>query len=226
MMASSLDYQSQQIEPEPVSDEAVALANAVAAAGRFRAAPSGTVFCQGKPHFRTQLARDLGCLLDVDPEVEGWECLPCAVPIAASGSGPSFHVPDFRVFKADGGTSLLDAVPSMAAGSKLRYHQGDEVGAERYRRVDEAEIRTEPKLSNAKELLRYAGVEVPLGDRIQFLTMLDEYGPTPLSECLRGCRGRTDPIAMIAVLTLRRFISMDIDEAPIGPETVIRRFSV
>tara|TARA_R110001599_G_scaffold72551_1_gene201229 strand:+ start:78 stop:758 length:681 start_codon:yes stop_codon:yes gene_type:complete len=226
MVASPLDYQSQHIEPEPISDEAVALANAVAAAGRFRAAPSGTVFCQGKPLFRIQLARDLGCLLDVDPDVEGWECLLCAVPVPRSGSDPRFHVPDFRVFKADGGTTLLDAVPLMAASSKLRYPQGDEVGAEVYRRVDEAEIRAEPKLSNAKELLRYAGVEVPLSERIQFLTMLDESGPTPLSECLRGCRSRTDPIAMIAALTLRRFISMDIDEAPIGSETIIRRFSI
>lgn len=226
MVASPLDYQLQETAPEPITEEAVALARAVVVAGRFRAAPSGTVFCRGKPLFRTQLARDLGCLLDVDPDVEGWECLPCAVPVPRSGSDPNFHVPDFRVFKADGGTILLDAVPSMAAGSKLRHPQGDEVGAELYRRVDEAEIKTEPRLSNAKELLRYADVEVPLGDRIRFLTMLDENGPTPLSECLRGCRGRTDPIAMIAVLTLRRFISMDIDEAPIGPETVIRRFSV
>tara|TARA_R110001599_G_scaffold243206_4_gene442958 strand:- start:841 stop:1521 length:681 start_codon:yes stop_codon:yes gene_type:complete len=226
MMVSSPNYQTQQIDPEPTIDEALALKNAVDAAGRFRSLPSGTVFCRGKPLFRTQLARDLGSVLDVDPEVEGWECLPCAVPVPENDSGPGFHVPDFRVFKSDGGTSLLVAAPSMPVGSKPGYPQNDEVCSEPCFWISETEIRTEPRLSNAKELLRYAGVEVLLSDRIQFLSMLDENGPTPLSECLRGCRGRTDPIAMIAVLTLRRFISMDIDEAPIGPETVIRCFSI
>lgn len=226
MVASLPNYQSQEIEPEQVTEEALALKNAVGAAERLRFLPTGTIFCRGRPLFRTQLARDLGCVLDLDPEIEGWECLPCAVPVPENVSGTHFHVPDFRIFKADGGTALVNAVPSMAAGSKLKHPQGDEVGAESYCRVDEAEIKTEPKLSNAKELLRYAGVEVSLSERIQFLTMLDESGPTPLSECLRGYRSRTDPIAMIAVLTLRRFISMDLDEVPIGPETVIRRFSI
>jgi hypothetical protein len=32
--------------------------------------PRGTVRCDGPPLFRTRAARDLACLLDVDPDVE------------------------------------------------------------------------------------------------------------------------------------------------------------
>ena len=196
---------------------------AIAEARQFGAGPVATVRCQGAPRFRTQLARDLGCLFDVDPDVEAWECLPGAVTLAGTTGKRRRHVPDFRVSRSDGSTVLMDTIPASGSKGGIAGLHAIDLLDERYEQASEVDIRTEPRLSNARELLRYAGVQVSLSDRIRFLAMLDEYGPTPISECLRGCRGSTDPIAMIAVLTLRRFIDMDLDEAPIGPETVIRR---
>lgn len=182
-----------------------------------------TVRCQGAPQFRSQLARDLGSLLDVDPDIETWECLPFAILLESISGERQRHVPDFRVLRSNGSALLLDALPVFGGKSRMTGYQAVDLADERYEQVAEHSIRTEPRLSNAKELLRYAGYQVSLSDRVRFLATLDEYGPTPISECLRGCRSATDPIAMIAVLTLRRFIDMDLDEAPIGPETVIRR---
>jgi hypothetical protein len=70
--------------------------------------PRGAVRCRGVPLFRSQAARDLGCLLDVDPVVESWTCLPM---VLAYGTG--MHVSDFAVDRSDG-TVLTDAVPPDA----------------------------------------------------------------------------------------------------------------
>ena len=223
-MTTPHNYPPELPELSGSSSEAIALKEAQAAARKFEPFPLRSMRCIALPAFRSQLARDLGCWLDVNPEVDTWECLPCAVHIPGYGGRGALRVPDLRVYWVDGSATFLDADAGQGPSSSGALQIETTAGP--YRTITEAEIRAEPRLSNAKELLRYAGYEVPLGDRIQFLSMLEENGPTPLSDCLRGLRGRTDPIAMIAVLTLRRFISMDLDEAPIGPETVIQRFSI
>lgn len=197
--------------------------SAIAEARHFGAGSLATLRCQGTPRFRSQLARDLGCLLDLDRNVEAWECLPCVVTLAGTTGKRRRHVPDFRMFRSDGSTVLMDAVPASVARSAVAGLNATDLVTERYEQVPEGEIRREPRLSNARELLRYARVQVSLSDRVRLLTALEECGPTSIAELLRGCRSSTDPIALIAVLTLRRFIEMDLDEAPVGPETVIRR---
>ena len=70
--------------------------------------PRGTVRCRGVPLFRNQAARDLGCLLDVDPDVVSWMCLP-TVP----ADSIDIHALAFAVVRS-AGTILTDAVPSDA----------------------------------------------------------------------------------------------------------------
>jgi hypothetical protein len=54
---------------------------------------------------------------------------------------------------------------------------------------------------------------------------LDEQGSLSVSECLAAFR-ETVPIAGLSSLILHRFVDVDLDEAPIGPETAVRRFRI
>jgi hypothetical protein len=78
------------------------------------------------------------------------------------------------------------------------------------------------RVKNAKDLLRYAKFEAALSDRIRLLAALDEHGSLSVAECLNAFQ-ETKPIAGLASLVLHRFITMELDEALIGPETQVRR---
>lgn len=54
--------------------------------------------------FRWQAARDVGCILDVNPSATAWRCMPS--PFGVDGIT---YVPDFQVFDEDGATLRLDA---------------------------------------------------------------------------------------------------------------------
>ncbi|MEO3432384.1 hypothetical protein [Inquilinus sp. CAU 1745] len=194
------------------------LKRTVAEARRRRFAPSGTMRNAGAPLFRRQLSRDLGCLLDLDRDIVSWRCLPRAVWFIGSAGNAHLHVPDFEVVRIDGSRTLLDAMGDGAvAGSGASDADVD------YEQVDESFIRAEPRLSNVKELLGYTGTSLSLGDRVRFLAVLDENGPTPLADCLHAFRHVPDPMAAVAGLALRRFVLIDLEDAPIGPETLVRR---
>jgi len=175
--------------------------------------PRGTVWCQGPPAFRTQLARDLGCLLDVDGEVDAWSCLP-----ATLGSGEGAHIPDFLIKRGRRHT-LVDA--GLGPDHPWLDSAAKECGCD-YQAWPTPAIREGVRLSNAKDLLRYARWECPLGDRIRLLGALDEAGTLSVGECLAAFR-ETRPIAGLASLALRRFVEIELDEARIGPETAVRR---
>jgi hypothetical protein len=102
-----------------IQDDPVASARAAAYSG-FR--PRGTVRCLGEPLFRSQTARNLGCLLDLDVDVISWTCLPLALK-----EGRAAHVPDFLVDRG-AGTTIEDAVDGGVALhhglSKQRIGQG------------------------------------------------------------------------------------------------------
>ena len=89
-------------------DVAIESVRAEAAALSFH--PRGTVRCAGTPLFRNQLARDLGCFLDVDPDVGEWSCLPLVLR-----NGGQSHVPDFWVAGGQGAW-LMDAAARAARG--------------------------------------------------------------------------------------------------------------
>lgn len=176
--------------------------------------PRGTVCCAGLPLFRNQLARDLGCLLDVDFDVDEWACQPMVLR-----SGSRTHVPDFLV-AGRRGTWLLDASESPPAPwiEAASLEKGL-----RFAWKDDREIRAGHRLRNAKDLLRYANWHCPLGDRVRLLAALDEQGSMTVAECLPAF-AEVLPIAGLSSLVLHRFVEIDLDEAPIGPETQVRRF--
>jgi len=177
--------------------------------------PRATVLCKGEPLFRSQLARDLGCLLDVDDDVIAWSCLPCCLPVEGGQ-----HVTDFLVDYGDGSSVLLDAVeeecdPSVTAavarlGLDCRF-------------VPRCEIERGFRLQNAKDMLRYAKCRTPLNDRVRLLAALDEAGTISVADTFSLFR-EVQPLIGISWLVLNRFIRADLEGAILGPETILRRF--
>lgn len=178
--------------------------------------PKGTVRCTGRPMFRSEMARDLGCLLDVDPEVLSWSCLPLAL-----AKGDSVHVPDFHVERTNG-SWLQDACDSPPTAEPSWIALAALSEGLNYMSSDARDIRSGFRLLNSRELLRYAGSKCPLGDRLRLLAALDEQTSMAVRDCLSGFR-ETQPIAGLASLILHRFVEVDLDEGRIGPETIVRR---
>jgi hypothetical protein len=196
-----------------IQDDPVAAARA-AASSAF--APRGTVRCFGTPLFRTQIARDLGCLLDLDNDVIFWTCLPMAL-----GEGRAAHVPDFLVERGTG-TTIEDAIDGQVGGPASWVVEAAHRAGHRYSAARSIQMNAGYRLQNARDLLRYARWHCPLGDRVRLLAALDEVGSMTVAECLPAFK-ETPPIAGFASLVLHRFIEVELDEARIGPETTVRR---
>ncbi|MBN8979409.1 MAG: hypothetical protein J0I08_23365 [Rhizobiales bacterium] len=181
--------------------------------------PKNVVRCVGIAIFRTQAARDVGCLLDLDPSVISWTCLPLVL-----SRGNRRHVPDFAVTRATGVT-LVDAIPDSGKGTPPQWASdaAQKLGYG-YETHHEANLRGDVRLDNARDLLQYASFQVSLGDRLRVLTLLEEHGAMPLSACLQAVRHIRDAIGVIAALALRRFIEIELDEGRIGPDTRVSRF--
>ncbi|MDH6273731.1 hypothetical protein M2311_003821 [Rhizobium leguminosarum] len=177
--------------------------------------PRGTVRCSADAMFRSRSARDLGCILDVDPHVIAWLCLPLEF---ATEIGP--HVPDFLVDYEDGTRIYLDAVEG---DERPEIREGAALAGFRYRGVPRKEIEVGNRLANARDLLRYAHCRTPLNDRIRMLSALEEAGSLTVAECLNVFR-EVQPMTGVSWMVLHRLIAVDLEETMIGPETVIRRF--
>jgi hypothetical protein len=176
-----------------------------------------TLHCVGPACFRTQAARDLAYLLDVDRSVRSWRCLPLV--LAHRGVA---HVPDFLVTRA-GGTLLMDAgLPSSQRPLDWCHEAAERVGYRYERHVFDSSLRY--RLENARELLAYASHPIQLRERLLLLTCLDDYRSLPLSACIHVLRGSHNPVGVIAAMALRRFVEIDLDEARMGPETRVSRF--
>jgi len=176
-----------------------------------------TVKGPARPIFRSRAAADLSCLLDLDPRVLSWSCV-----VAHATSQEGAYTPDFLVTDIDGSPWLVDApgkrIPhDDIAMSELAAKQGA-----RYRLFDASQIYDGFRLQNAKDLLRYAAHGVPLGDRMRVLAVLDEQGSLPFGDCLRIIR-ETQPVAALASMILQGFLEVELDEALLGPETMVRR---
>jgi hypothetical protein len=122
----------------------------------------------------------------------------------------------------DGNRWLVDAPDRafMIEQSELQLAAG--AIDHRYRLVSYPEIYDGHLLQNARDLLRYQGHRVPLGDRVRLLSCLDEHGSLTLSECLQIVR-ETQAVPALASLILQRLLTVELDSALIGPETVVRR---
>lgn len=180
--------------------------------------PRNTVRCAGEARFRSQAARDAACLLDVDPDVLDWCCLP---PAFSNGSD-TFAV-DLAATRASGLEYIAvtegDDAPSAP---EWACREAADFGA-RLRVLPSADILGH-RLDNARELLRYAKWRVSLSQRITLLAALDSEGSLTLVECMSAVRNSTDPIGVVAALALRRFVEIDLDSGPLGPETRVIRF--
>jgi hypothetical protein len=181
-----------------------------------RVAPEGprTVRCEGQPWFRGQSARDLSCLLEFDDAVDSWRCLSAPMPGEDVAGRPDFLVRTGERFL------LVDA---QFDGSRDPKALEPWMRNLPYECWPPSEIATPYRLQNARDLLRFAGTSCSLDDRIRLLTALEDAGELTLAEA--SCVFReTWPMRGVASLTLQRFVSIELDEAPIGPETRIRRW--
>ncbi|MBW6425574.1 hypothetical protein KX729_29640 [Rhizobium sp. XQZ8] len=176
--------------------------------------PRAAVRCSGDPMFRSRHARDLACILDVDPDVVAWLCLPLEFH---TERGP--HVPDFLVDYEGGVRIYLDAVEETGAPE---IAEGAAVAGLRYRAVPRQEVRQGSRLANARDMLRYARSRTPLNDRIRMLSALEEAGSLTIADGFQVFR-ETQPLTGISWMYLHRLISMDIDEV-ISLDTVVRRY--
>ncbi|MBD8651156.1 hypothetical protein IFT66_08725 [Rhizobium sp. CFBP 13726] len=175
--------------------------------------PLSTVRCDGPVLFRDQLARDIGCILDVDDDISSWSCR----SFALTCDGRTYR-PDFHVRRADC-SFLVDGAREEAPPDWVRK-QADEAGLA-YQVVKRSDL-PPVRLKNAKDLMRYARYEAALSDRVRLLGALDECSSLTVAEALIVFR-ETKPMAGLAAMILHRFITIDLDERLIGPETVVRR---
>ena len=180
--------------------------------------PVATIkFAMGRPcTVRRWRGMSLVCLMSIHRSFQ-WQCMP--LPL---GDNETAHVPDFLIFNVDG-----------SAISDRRTRQGffrwtlpwwkwrREKNGTRYRLLSREEIYDGFRLRNAKDLLRYGHHVTPLGDRsFGFLAALDDEGSLPLVECLKAFQ-ETKPVAGIAALILSGFVHVDLDDGPLGPDTLV-----
>jgi hypothetical protein len=172
-----------------------------------------TVRCVGPAIFRHQLARDVASLLELDDDVAEWSCAP--LPFSSRRSD---YRPDFLAVHFDGSETIVVADERPPAWLKDAV-----VGSGRsFRSLSRADL-PQIRLRNCRDLLRYARFDVSLDDRVRLLAALEDQGSLTLVECLSAFRS-APPIPGLASLILNRFVSVDLDEALIGPQTTIRRF--
>lgn len=179
--------------------------------------PIATVKAQGRTQYRTQVARDLGCLLDVNVAVRSWSCMPLSLDVEDAS-----HVPDFIIVHVDGARTLLDAPDRIGSIDREAVAAAAASQQMRYRLVDYDELYEGPRLRNAKDLIRYANHVATLGDRIRVLACLDEQGSLTMAETLQLIR-ESKPMAALAHMILTELVEVDMDEALFAPETVVRR---
>lgn len=174
--------------------------------------PSATIRCDGPAIFRSQFARDVACLLDIDDAVGEWGCQSMSFR-----NGAATYRPDF-VAKVDQEIVVIDAVTDETPLWMIDVVRQTGYKYEAVRRHELPSVR----LKNAKDLLRYGKFQAGLEDRVRLLAALEEHGTLTLAECLSAFR-ETRPIAGLASMVLNRFIDIDLDDALIGPESTVRR---
>jgi hypothetical protein len=153
--------------------------------------------------------------MDVDETVDSWSC-----QSRLFSDGTALHVPDFIVERSDGITYVVDIagsqpIPPWIAGAV-------ELEGLRYQLWSEDEF-PPIRLRNARDLLRYARFETSLADRLILLSALQEAGTLRFSEAISMAPG-TRAVPVISSMILQRLIKIDLDEALIGPDTIIRRW--
>ena len=183
--------------------------------------PYPTLKCLGQPLFRNQHARDYACILDLDPEVISWKCMPTAIVNDSNAARPRWWHVDFAV-ETSTEALLVDIWQTTTGGPTWLPRVAERMG---YRLQNLSVREIDPiLLQNAKDLMRYVGSEVPLGDRVRVLAALDEIGSLTLAESLSVIR-ESMPMHSIAALISSGILEVDLSLGLLGPDSVVRRAS-
>lgn len=183
--------------------------------------PYPTLKCLGQPMFRNQHARDYACILDLDREVISWKCMPAAIVNDSNAARPRWWHVDFAV-ETSTEALLVEIRQTMTSGPTWLPRVAERMGY-RLQNLSVGEI--DPIVSqNARDLMRYMGYEVPLGDRVRVLATLDEIGSLTLAESLSVIR-ESMPMHSIAALIVSGMLEVDLSLALLGPDSVVRRAS-
>lgn len=176
--------------------------------------PRYTMRCMGTPTCRTQHALDVATLLDVDDTIISWSCNMPAVSLNGH-----FYKFDFTAEHVLGRSFIMAASEGIDL-DVFASVEADNIDCNLhiYRPSDLNRIR----LQNANDILVYSRFRVSLDERLRLLCLLNEFGSASIAECMTALRSQS-PMAALSSLFLHRLIEIELDDALIGPDTIVRR---
>lgn len=181
--------------------------------------PFPTLKCIGRPLFRNRHARGYACMLDLDPDVVSWRCVTEAIVNDSGAARPRWWHIDFAV-ETENEALLVEVWQTTTGGPAWLPRVAEKMGY-RHQAISIREL-DQNIFENSRDLMRYIGSEVPLGDRVRVLAGLDEMGSLTLAECLTAIR-ESRPMHTVAAMILNGMLEVDLSQALLGPDTVVRR---
>ena len=109
---------------------------------------------------------------------------------------------------------------------RVRVVSGDECSADGDTDdiiLDECSVMMEPRRTDAILVWSCRKRWVSPGDQIRVQHALSESGPMSLVEVARFATGSSDGVAAVLALICRNFLEIDLNEAGLSPETIVRR---
>lgn len=168
---------------------------------------------------QSRLHRDVLILASLDPRVRIIEFLP---EIRFRGASVATEA---TVLHRDDGSFLL----------RIEGHRpprnDDEEGAVRSALrqraismldVTAAEIRVEPRLTNAREVWACRDFQVTMADRMRILHALEDEGPQAIKALQHVACTSADLASALCSLACADLVEIDIAAMPIGPATIVR----
>jgi hypothetical protein len=165
----------------------------------------------------TREQRDLMCLLEVDPAILSYEAWPEQVSYVLDGRQER-RTPACRA-RLRQGDAVFDAFPTSGAGTETRLRVVAALAgayADRgipYRALTGAEIRTEPRFSNATWILSRRGYEPTEREVLLVTGELSLGGRPSVAEIAARLPGVADVGSVLAWMVLRRHVAMNLSAA-------------
>jgi hypothetical protein len=130
------------------------------------------------------------------------------------------------VFRGDAGRQMLD-IPELRRLRDIDDEGLALLASDQLRltmlTLTAADLRREPRASNASLVWTCRHTGVRASDRVRALQTLSEDGPMPLSRLSAEVRWSADPVAAVLALACLDLVELDLTSIPLGPETVVRR---
>jgi hypothetical protein len=174
-------------------------------------------------HWNRPLHRDFMVLLEADPRVCKFEFRPERIRVFSDG-GWVDHVVGFRAQSSQGAcffdVAQGDWLERMRSGlrDKLRNHYAER--GLKYVLLGDADVRAEPRLWNARRLLRASATEIrPELERDVRLALL--HGPRRLRDLAGELNTGAAGYEPLLALAVRGAVEVDLDDR-IGPDTEVR----